>query len=66
MLRLADVAIRQDKNIAARAQYALAPVMKLQRFRNIAALIAKRDAKMQTQRILHVKIDRQDFAACAS
>ena len=39
--------------------------MELQRFRDIAALIAKRDAKMQAQGVLHIKIEGQNFAACA-
>ena len=62
-LRFAHFAVRQDENIAAGAQHTLAPVMQFQRLRHVAPLIAQRHAKMQTQRILDVKIQRQDFAA---
>ena len=62
-LRFAHFAIRQDENVAAGAQHALAPVVQLQRLRHIAALIVQRHAKMQTQRVLDIKIQRQHFAA---
>ena len=62
-LRLAHFAIWQDENITAGAQHALAPVVQLQRLRHIAPLIVQRYAKMQTQRVLDIKIQRQNFAA---
>ena len=39
--------------------------MELQRFRDIAALVAEGDAKMQAQGVLHIKIEGQNFTACA-
>lgn len=62
-LRLAHFAIWQDENITAGAQHALAPVVQLQRLRHIAPLIVQRYAKYRTQRVLDIKIQRQNFAA---
>ncbi len=62
-LRFSHLTVRHDKDVAAGGEDRLTPVSLLFRARHKAAAVVQRYAKMQAQRILYVKIDRQHFAA---
>ncbi|MNJ73984.1 hypothetical protein D3C77_708580 [compost metagenome] len=62
-LIFAGITIRQYKQVSARRKDKLTPVGGFSRFGNVTAAIRERNAEMQTQCVLHVKIQREYFAS---